>query len=163
MTEAEPLPVAVDTSVIVAGLLGWHRDHERALVLLESALASGRLLLPSRVLIESYSVLTRMPAPHRLSPRVAMELLSETLRDAAEVIELPASGRWPFLDDLVEDEVAGGAAYDAEIVATATRAGARRLVTLNVRDYERLAPSDLEIVSGQDPPASQELPSPSEP
>lgn len=144
----EATPVAVDTSVIVAGLLGWHRDHDRARALLDAALACGEILLPSRVLIESYSVLTRMPAPHRLAPQVALDLLRGTFHDLAAVIEFPAEERWRFLHELVDDEVAGGAAYDAEIVATATRAGARRLLTLNRRDYDRLAPPDLEIESG---------------
>lgn len=123
----------------------WLAAASTAAPVVES-IPSGKLLLSSRVLIESYSVLTRMPAPHRLSPRIAMELLSETLRDAATVIELPVDGRWRFLRDLIDDEAAGSAVYDAEIVATATRAGARRLSTLNVRDYKRCpsGPGDRE-------------------
>jgi len=42
--------------------------------------------------------------------------------------------------------VAGGAVYDAEIAEAAYRAGARRLLTLNRRHFERLAPEGLEIV-----------------
>ena len=42
--------------------------------------------------------------------------------------------------------MAGGAVYDAEIAEAAYRAGARRLLTLNRRHFERLAPEGLEIV-----------------
>ena len=145
MPSADTEATAVDSSVIIAALLGWHRDHAVARRLLDSGLESGNLLLPSRVLTESYSVLTRIPAPHRLSPRAAVELLTGTLVGASTIVDLPTDERWAFLNRSAEEGVAGGAVYDAEIVAMALRAGANRLLTLNVGDFERLAPADLKI------------------
>ena len=89
MPSAEAEATAVDSSVIVAALLGWHRDHGVARRLLDAALESGKLLVPSRVLTESYSVLTRIPPPHRLAPRAAMELLTGTLAGATTIVDLP--------------------------------------------------------------------------
>ena len=49
--------IAVDSSVVVAGLLSWHEFHERALQPLEKAMAARRPLIPFPVLVESYSVI----------------------------------------------------------------------------------------------------------
>jgi predicted nucleic acid-binding protein len=145
MPSAEAEVTAVDSSVIIAALLGWHRHHAVARRLLDAGLESGNLLVPSRALTESYSVLTRLPAPHRLAPRAAMDLLTGTLGDASTIVDLPTTERWAFLSRIAEEGVAGGAVYDAEIIAMALRAGARRLLTLNVGDFERLVPADLKI------------------
>ena len=40
----------------------------------------------------------------------------------------------------------GDAVYDARIVAAALKGGATRILTLNVRDFSRLAPDGLAVV-----------------
>ena len=66
------LAVAVDSSVLVAALLGWHEHHVAAFRVLDAVLAADDdLVLPVHALIETYAVLTRLPAPHRLSPKAA--------------------------------------------------------------------------------------------
>jgi len=136
---------AIDTSVIVAAVLPWHRDHEAAFRALDRTLAHSKVVLPSRTLIESYSVLTRLPSPHRLSPKDAVAVLRGTFLDQSDIVSLPDHEHWAFLRHLSEEGVAGGGAYDAEIVATALHAGATEILTLNQRDFERLAPSSLRV------------------
>jgi predicted nucleic acid-binding protein len=136
---------AVDTSVIVAALLGWHDDHEAARKALDSALVADRLVLPAHALIESYAVMTRLPSPHRLSPADAAALLRDTF---AGVVPVTLAGEelWRLLDRLESHDVAGGRSYDAHILACARKAGAARLLTLNERDLLALAGRDIEIV-----------------
>ena len=136
----------VDTSVIIAGLLSWHEHHDLAREWLETILEEHQLVLPTRVLVESYSVLTRLPPPHRLSPRDAFDLLSGSFREHAEMIDFEASGRWAFLEQGAANGLQGGATYDAEIIHTAIAARARKLVTLNRRHFDRFAPPGLEIL-----------------
>lgn len=57
---------ALDTSVVIPALLGWHEAHEPA----------RRAAVPSHAPLETYSVLTRLPAPHRVSSEVAEQLLA---------------------------------------------------------------------------------------
>jgi predicted nucleic acid-binding protein len=127
--------IAVDSSVIIAGVLSWHDFHERAIVALEKAVAGRRLLMPLAVLIESYSVLTRLPAPHRLRPEVAHELLHGSFA-SARVISLSPATAWTFLQDSVDTGTVGGRVYDAVIASTAIEAGAGELLTFNARDFE---------------------------
>jgi len=129
---------AFDTSVLVAALVDWHDDHERARRALHRALANPPVVVPLHALLETYSVLTRLPAPHRLSPSTAVTLLEQTLRGATDLSVLPPEEAWTFLAELRDREVAGGTAYDALIIDSAARAGARTILTLNLRHFERL-------------------------
>lgn len=114
---------AVDTSVVVAAFAAWHAGHSAALGVL-----ARRPRLPVHVLLESYSVLTRFPPPHRTSPAAAMSFL-ET-RFAEPPIGLSPAECRRLVADAVKNGVAGGAIYDALIAWTAKRAGA----TLLTRD-----------------------------
>jgi len=135
---------AVDTSVLVAALVDWHDEHERARRALDRALADPPVVVPQHALLEAYSVLTRLPAPHRLSPSTAVDLLEQTLRGAADLPVLPPEDAWTFLAHLRDQDVAGGTSYDALIVESADRAGARTILTLNRRHFERLT-QEMEI------------------
>ena len=137
---------AADSSVLVAALASWHESHEAALRTLESALEEGpALVIPADALTEAYAVITRLPTPHRLSPKVALELLRESFRDA-EVVTMESGETWDFLERCAGGDVSGGAVYDARIVAAAVKGRACRVLTLNARHFERLAPPDLDVV-----------------
>lgn len=141
------MAVALDTSVVVAALLSWHEEHGWARATLEDLMASDEeILLPMRVVLEAYAVMTRLPSPHRLAPRDAWQLLDKSFKSSSRLIGLTARQLWQLLESLAERRVAGGAAYDAEIIECAARGVARAVVTLNCRQFERLTPDDLEIL-----------------
>src|SRR4249919_2941779 len=127
--------IAVDSSVVIAGLLSWHEFHKRALQSLEKAMAARRLLIPFPVLVESYSVMTRLPSPHRLRPEVAHQLLHESLGET-RVVGLSSRKAWTFLGEWAATSTAGGRVYDAVIASAALEAHATELLTLNPRDFE---------------------------
>ena len=52
--------IAVDTSVAVAAFGEWHELNARAVEVLDQGAA-----LPAHALLETYSVLTGFPPPHR--------------------------------------------------------------------------------------------------
>ena len=60
-----------DTSILVPALIPWHEHHPAALAVARSVQG-----IPAHVLFETYSVLTRLPAPHRLAARAAAELIA---------------------------------------------------------------------------------------
>jgi predicted nucleic acid-binding protein len=137
--------VALDTSVVVAGLVARHEHHERASIALTTALTGDQaVILPIPALIESYSVLTRLPAPFRISPSAAHEALTRTFAEKAVLAPLSSSAAWSFLESAAQSQIAGGSTYDAAILACARAAGASRLLTLNAKDFLRLkAAEDL--------------------
>jgi transcriptional regulator len=61
---------AADTSVVVAAFASWHEHHQRAC----KALVAGVRLI-EHCALETYSVLTRLPAPHRCAGDVVRDFL----------------------------------------------------------------------------------------
>lgn len=137
---------AVDASVVVAALLVWHEAHESAFAALDRTVEAGDLVLPLSALLESYSVLTRLPAAHRLSPMDAAGLLERALREAGRLAGVRTAAAWSFLSALVREQVRGGATYDRRILEEARAGGAERLLTLNGGDFRRFALGGIEVV-----------------
>ncbi len=138
---------ALDSSVIIAALLSWHEHHEVALPVVQAALDEpDGPIVPLPALIESYSVLTRLPPPSRLAPADAHTLLDRTFRRRARIVALDGGEGWTLVDDLAGDAIAGGTAYDAHIAACARKAGAERLATFNERHFARLDLGGIELV-----------------
>ena len=109
--------IAVDTSVVVAGFASWHEGHASA-----ASVLARKPRLPAHVLIESYSVLTRLPAPHRAAAGIVEGFLAE--RFPAALLILPAQAFRTLLGAAAASNMTGGAIYDALIAATAKHAGA---------------------------------------
>jgi toxin FitB len=129
--------IAIDSSVIIAALAPWHHRHDDALAAINRALSSRQgTVVPAHAILESYSVLTRLPEQFRATGRDVAAALHETLSSAA-VVPFPARSTWQVIADLAEAGVVGGAIYDASILKTAENAGATSLLTLNPRDFER--------------------------
>lgn len=144
--KAGALPIAIDTSVLLAALLSWHERHAAALAALDQLLAgSVEVILPLPALVEAYSVMTRLPAPHRLRPEDAARILVSSLRGRVRLATLDEAQGWGFIERLQMVRIAGGRTYDAHIAACAAAYGARRLVTLNARDFSAVAP-DLDVI-----------------
>lgn len=131
--------IAVDTSVVVAGFASWHEGHAAAAAVLAKAPR-----IPAHVAIEAYSVLTRLPSPHRASPEVARTFLAARFREAPLV--LPARAHMALVELAGREGITGSAVYDALIAATAVHAGAT-LITRDQRarlTYDRVrAPYQL--------------------
>ena len=123
---------AADTSLVVAAFASWHESHEAARRALD-----GGLRLIDHCALETYSVLTRLPPPHRSSGDVVRDFLAA--RFPQPLLRLSGSAYKGFILDLADRGVTGGAAYDALVAATAAGCGAdlvscdRRALTV----YER--------------------------
>jgi predicted nucleic acid-binding protein len=131
-TSAEP-EFLVDTSVAVALCVMDHegRDACRAVV------DGRRIGLAGHAAWETFSVLTRLPPPARLTPEAVGRILSANF-PATRFLGQKASGalyeRLPMLG------LSGGSVYDALVGATATAFGVP-LVTRDrraVRTYDAL-------------------------
>lgn len=135
---------ALDTSVIVAAVSTWHEHHAAALGELERRLDAGdEMVVAGHSAAEAYAVLTRLPAPHRLSVGDAHRLILVNFVENAAVIALAADGYRSLLDRARTLGIAGGQTYDLLIAETARLADVPLLLTFNDRHFRRVP--DLEI------------------
>lgn len=114
--------IAADTTVVVAAFSSWHVAHEAAKSALDLDIDTR---LPAHALLESYSVLTRLPQPHRAAPRAVSEFLFERFRRPP--LTLTARGHLDLVRQTASLELPGGMIYDALIAATAREAEAALL------------------------------------
>jgi toxin FitB len=141
-TSAEDRPPdrLVDTSVAVALLVQDHEHHKATF----EAVGGLHLGLAGHAAFETYSVLTRLPAPARRSAGAAARLLAANFPGTRF---LGADQSEALLVSLADTGIAGGQVYDALVGATAKYHGIR-LATRDRRaaDTYRNLDVDLEIL-----------------
>lgn len=104
--------IAADTSLVVAAFASWHEKHEAARSILDTGIR-----LVEHCALETYSVLTRLPAPHRAPADVVRDFLAA--RFAEPFLRLSTPAYRSFVLELPARGVLGGSAYDALVAATA--------------------------------------------
>jgi predicted nucleic acid-binding protein len=132
---------------MVAAVCAWHEHHERARAEIERRLHGAHtLLVAAPALVEAYSVLTRLPPPHRLSAADALTLLEANFMSTGKIVALDARSYRALLRRAPRDGVAGGRTYDAIIAECARRAKDTTLLTFNISHFMPFARTGLEIV-----------------
>jgi predicted nucleic acid-binding protein len=133
--------IAPDTSVLVAGFASWHEAHQSA----TRALNRG-VHLVAHSAVETYSVLPRLPPPHRVAPTVVHAYLADVT--SADYLTLDARPHRELINYLAAHNITGGATYDALVGSTAKAAGATLLTRDRraVRTFELLQ-AEYELVT----------------
>lgn len=119
--------ILIDTSVAVALVVGDHEHHVATM----RAIGDRRLGLAGHAAFETFSVLTRLPAPARRPPDVVARVLAENFTEN----RFPSPDRAEALIEVLgEAGIAGGSVYDALVAATAIEHG----LMLATRDQRAL-------------------------
>jgi predicted nucleic acid-binding protein len=108
------------------------------------------MLMAAPALVETYSALTRMPAPYRLSGRECLAIIDRDFIANATIIALDVEAYVAMLQQAATDRVAGGRIYDAVIAACAMSGGADTLLTFNERDFLPFASQSMAIIVPQE-------------
>jgi predicted nucleic acid-binding protein len=103
---------APDTSITIAALLADHPAHEAS----AQALAACDTMI-AHVAAETYSVLTRLPPPHRADAVTVAKALKERLPRAHVTLRARDHAGAPVR--LAASRISGGATYDGLIALTA--------------------------------------------
>ncbi len=127
--------VLVETSCLVALALPDHEHHVATLDALERRRAARQeFVIAAHSLVEAYSVLTRLPAPERLAPQAAFDLL-ESNWGKSEMVALTAAESWRVLREHAVTGTQGGRVYDGIIAHCGRRAGVDQILTWNLRHF----------------------------
>ena len=106
--------------------------------------AGDEIILVENVLLEAFRVLSGAPKPIGMPPRQALQLLQDDFGDA---ITAPVRRglAWDAIQHTLDRGFAGARVFDSAIALAAYEAGARLLLTWNVRHFISIAPAGLEI------------------
>ena len=137
---------ALDTSCMVAAVCTWHEHHAAAAAGIERRLDRGeRLAVAAHALVETYAVLTRLPAPHRLAPDDAWTLVKANFVETAIVVALSGPTHIALLGRLAKHGIGGGRSYDALIAMCASQGKVNALLTFNPRHFDP-APEGVAVI-----------------
>lgn len=132
---------------MVAAVCSWHADHEPTAREIMRRLSRGeQLVAAGPALAEAYSVLTRLPAPDRLSPTDALSVLNANFIVGVGVMALNGRSYVDLLRESPSLGVFGGRIYAAVIVRCALKAKAQSLLTLNQEHFREWASEQLRII-----------------
>lgn len=106
----------LDTSAAVPFLLRGHPAHAS----IHAAVRGRRLGLAGHAAVETYSVITRLPGPERVSPAVAHQLVRRNFPHPAH---LSSKKSQSLLATFALAGIAGGATFDALVAAAAVEHG----------------------------------------
>ena len=147
------MKVAFDSSVIIAGTHDMHPHHARAIVWIDAVIEQRITgLITWHALAEIWSVLTRMPAPGRLSPEQALRIVRR-VQEVFQLCQVEPVVYSEALQRCTDRSFALGVVFDALHLVCAERAGADAMVTFNGADFRRLASSaSPRVIVPPDPP-----------
>lgn len=139
--------LVLDTSCLIAAICDWHEHHAATSEAFEiSARRGDEVTTVAHALTEAYSVLTRLPSPHRLSAEDGYRLLDANW-GKSQTVALSSRDYWKLLRDASQGAVTGGLFYDAVVVAAAKKARAERLWTWNLCHLSRFEDETLRVVT----------------
>ncbi len=127
----------LDTSAAIALVTEDSDAHEAV----RDACAGLVLGLSGHALLETYSVLTRLPGGSRLSPAAASRVITQEFPGS---VALPEADAVRSVAVLAEAGVAGGAVYDG-LVALAARSAGMTLLTCDRRAIGTYAALKAEV------------------
>lgn len=127
-TDGEPTDLLVDTSVAIALVVADHEHHDLVL----KALTGRRLGLAGHAAFETFSVLTRLPAPARLTAAAARRAIAVNFPGSRFLGARRAAG---LLKELAAARIVGGSVYDGLVGAVARE----HRLPLGTRDRRALA------------------------
>jgi predicted nucleic acid-binding protein len=135
---------AIDSRVLIPIVATWHENHERSIRAVDVRMRAGwKPIIPANVLLETFAVLTRLPAPFRVKPEIAREALAATLPGSG--MEVSPLDCLQAMQNVDRASLAGGKVYDAAIAECAVRCGASLMLTFDASDYSRVRPPAFEI------------------
>jgi predicted nucleic acid-binding protein len=116
------MKVMFGTSVLLPAIWSRHPAHSRCVPwLVASARSQFELFLSTQVLVEAFSVLTRLPIAQRIAPADAWHLIESSVLPYTVIVELTATDYRTTLAKLAQQGIGGGVVYDALIAATAEK------------------------------------------
>jgi predicted nucleic acid-binding protein len=138
--------VLFDTNVLVAAFVPQHPNYAICRPWFQRAKAGefqGYVSLHS--LAELYSVLTKLPLAEKITPLAAQGIILPSLEGFVKV-QLDVADYVAAIEVVTRYGLVSGAVFDAVIAQAGLKVGVDRILTFNVRDFERLGDAVRELI-----------------
>ncbi len=122
------MTIFLDTSILIPSFYGDHLHHDASIRILDR-LETDSGFCGSYSLLETYSVLTRMPGKYRV-PAERARLFVASLRQRVQTVALTETEYSGLIDHYAAAGIVGGAIYDAAPARCALKANAEVLLDL---------------------------------
>ena len=138
--------VLFDTSVLVPALVDQLSNHESAFYIFSSHITGEhRAFCSTHCLVETYSVLTSLPLPKRISSIEARILIEQSILGRLQIVPLDQEDYIEALSRISKEGLTGGIIYDALHVEAAKRASCSRIYTYNIRHFRPICPPEISV------------------
>jgi predicted nucleic acid-binding protein len=133
---------------MVPALCAWHEHHDRASREINLRLDRGEIMvIAAPSLVETYSALTRLPPPYRMTSHECLTLVEATFGEPREIVGLSPSAYLALLRSAPQERIVGGQIYDAVIAMCAREAQVDLLLTFNERHFAPFASWSVRIAT----------------
>ena len=103
------MKVLIDTSVLVSAILPDHVHYPQSRPWIERAkVGAFELVIASHSLVETYSVLTRLPRRPRIKPAEAFQLIQQNVSPHATIVALSGDDYVKLITELSRTGITGG-------------------------------------------------------
>lgn len=141
------MKILFDTNVLVAAILETHSKYPTAIKWLSKAKKKEiNGIISVHTIAELYCTLTKIPIYPKIPPTTVNKLIKNNVLSHFSIIEFTSEDYQTIINILSQENIQGGAVYDALIAHAALKAGADKLFTFNVRHFRRVYPSISKLV-----------------
>lgn len=142
------MKIFFDTSVLVAAVVDQLPQHERALEAFANFCESDHQgVCSTHCLAECYSTLTALPLARRIQPHEASQIIEENFTKHLTILDLKKTLYFKTIKRVSQLNLRSGVIFDALHLACAEQENCDQLCTFNLRDFRRLNPEGLRLIS----------------
>ncbi len=136
--------VFLDTNILVAAVVLKHQSHQRCFPVLDRVqTGKDEGFVSAHTLAEMYAVLTKSPPPFRHTPEQALVSIEENVLKHFKTVALTGTDYAALVREAALAGIQGGTIYDAVLLKCAAKCDAEKILTLNARHFETVAPRTL--------------------
>ena len=140
------MKIGIDTNIFIAALHANHPNNTAACLWLNRVLPKNEIIIAEHSLLETYSVLTRLPVKWRLTPAETILLIKNNIKDQITIVHFPNKNFMFWIDKTALNNIEGGQIYDSYIIKTLISAKVDAIATFNISHFSNLI-NDVKLIN----------------
>ena len=144
------MKIGIDTNIFIAAIHKSHPNNLAASSWLNSVIINHDVVMAQHSVLETYSVLTRLPPKWRLTSSEVVLLLRTNLKSQINIVHFPSKSFLGWIDKSALKNITGGQIYDSYIIKTLSAAKVDAIATFNIPHFSKLV-DDVKLINPLNP------------